>query len=159
MRLALALALAASPTAAAELPTPLAERIATIAALDKRSGEVVTGNVRPGGALTFGPLTIRLAACETTAPWEAIPETGAFVQIDEARSRARTGGRVFSGWLFAGSPGLSAFEHPDYDVWVRACAMRFPETGPDTIAASSPPARSNAKKSPRTVTADDNSAR
>ena len=28
---------------------------------------------------------------------------------------------VFSGWMFASSPGLSAMDHPIYDVWVLEC--------------------------------------
>ena len=28
---------------------------------------------------------------------------------------------VFSGWMFASSPALSAMEHPIYDVWVLSC--------------------------------------
>ena len=29
--------------------------------------------------------------------------------------------QIFSGWMFASSPGLSALEHPVYDVWVIDC--------------------------------------
>lgn len=29
--------------------------------------------------------------------------------------------RIFSGWMFASSPGLNALEHPVYDVWVIDC--------------------------------------
>jgi hypothetical protein len=28
---------------------------------------------------------------------------------------------LFSGWMFASSPALSALEHPVYDVWVIDC--------------------------------------
>ena len=34
--------------------------------------------------------------------------------------------RLFSGWMFASSPGLSALEHPVYDVWVIRCTERSP---------------------------------
>lgn len=30
-------------------------------------------------------------------------------------------GRIFSGWMFASSPGLNAVEHPVYDVWLIDC--------------------------------------
>ena len=33
---------------------------------------------------------------------------------------------LFSGWMFASSPGLSALEHPVYDVWVIRCTDRSP---------------------------------
>lgn len=29
--------------------------------------------------------------------------------------------RIFSGWMFASSPGLNSLEHPVYDVWVIDC--------------------------------------
>jgi hypothetical protein len=29
--------------------------------------------------------------------------------------------RIFTGWMFAASPGLHAVEHPIYDVWVTDC--------------------------------------
>jgi hypothetical protein len=28
---------------------------------------------------------------------------------------------IFSGWMFAQSPALSALEHPVYDIWVVDC--------------------------------------
>ena len=35
---------------------------------------------------------------------------------------------LFSGWMFASSPGLSALEHPVYDVWVIRCRQPSPES-------------------------------
>jgi hypothetical protein len=29
--------------------------------------------------------------------------------------------RIFTGWMFASSPGLSGIEHPVYDVWLVEC--------------------------------------
>ncbi len=29
--------------------------------------------------------------------------------------------RIFTGWMFADSPGLNAVEHPVYDVWLKDC--------------------------------------
>ena len=29
--------------------------------------------------------------------------------------------RIFSGWMFAESPGLNAVEHPVFDVWLTGC--------------------------------------
>lgn len=37
-------------------------------------------------------------------------------------------GPLFSGWMFASSPGLSALEHPVYDVWVIRCKQPSPES-------------------------------
>lgn len=35
------------------------------------------------------------------------------------------GDRVFSGWMFASSPGLNGLEHSVYDVWVIDCKTRL----------------------------------
>ncbi len=32
-----------------------------------------------------------------------------------------TSKRLFSGWMFAESPGLNAVEHPVFDVWLTGC--------------------------------------
>ncbi len=149
--------------AAGELPTPMNERVGTIGALDKRTGVAREYPLHPGDSARFGALTIRLRACETTPPWQQTPESGGFVQIDQDLKKGGVR-RVFSGWLFAHSPSLNAFEDPNYDVWIKACAMRFPETGPDTVtagpdAASASGKASKAKKSPRAPIASDNNAR
>lgn len=153
MRLWLALAMPFI-AAAGELPTPVGERVVTLGALDKRTSATREYKVKVGEAVAFDRLTLIVRTCEASPPWEE-PLEGAFVQIDERKKRGGVE-RAFSGWLFAQSPSLSAFEHPDYDIWLKACAMRFPETGPDTTVASAP---SRAKKSPRRETAPDNSAR
>ena len=145
-----------APPAAKPLdqPTPMAERVITFSVLNKNNGQTRDFRVRPGATVTFGRLTVRARACEATPPWER-PWSGAFLQIDD-QPRRGSRQRVFSGWLFAESPSLNSVEHPVYDVWVKSCAMSFPEMGPDTIVAgrSSPAAAktSSAKKSP----ADDN---
>jgi hypothetical protein len=157
VRTPLALAAAAlwTSAAAAQAPTPMAERVATIGLIEKRTTRSRFVAMRPGQSIRFGAITVALRACETTPPWDA-PMTGAFVQIDE-HGRDGAARRLFSGWLFDPIPGLNPFEHAGYDVWVRSCAMRFPERGPDTVTAGS--GRSNAKKSARRPTASESSAR
>lgn len=110
--------------------TPMAERIATIAFLNKRNGETRDLEMKPGESRRIGDAIIRLSACERTAPWEPVPETGAFVQLlvqdRETRSSEPVWKRVFSGWVFKESPSLNVVEHPIYDVWVKNCAMEYP---------------------------------
>ena len=144
------LALAAACAAAETLPTPNAERETVIGALNKRTGETRFFTGRPGQHFDFGSLTVIVRACETAPPWEQ-RLTGAFLQIDD-RTAANRRRRVYSGWMFAESPSLHPLEHALYDVWVKSCTMRFPDTGPDTVsAAGTEPAakspRSSAKKS------------
>ncbi len=150
--------------------TPVAERVAVIAALNKRNGQTQQFEVKPGNAVSFGGLTIRVRTCETAPPWE-VKQTAAFLQIDELVVQPRTAQRgpvpaakrVFSGWMFAESPSLNPLADPLYDVWVRSCTMRFPDTGAGTVVAAdakhgSPdkPRRSKAPKSPAPDTADAN---
>ncbi len=135
-----------------EALTPMAERVVRLAALNKRTGLTQEFTAHPGDTLRFATLTVRVRACETTPPWEA-RQTAAYLQVDdtpvEVRTAARRTRRVFSGWMFAESPSLNPLEHPLYDVWVRSCTMRFPETGPDTVVAGrvpqSPPRGSQSK--------------
>ncbi len=114
-------------------PTPMKERIATIAILNKQNGLTRDFTVKPGEAVRWGQATVRVAACEATPDWKQ-PMTGAFVQLGVADRKGAVA-RVFSGWVFKESPSLNAVQHPVYDVWVKSCAMRFPETGPETVVA------------------------
>ena len=112
------------------LGTPMEDRVATLGLLNKRNNISQDLEMKPGESRRQGNVVVRLSACEKTAPWEADPEEGAFVQV-LVRERAEAGAdlewrRVFSGWLFKNSPGLNVVEHPIYDVWVKSCAMRFP---------------------------------
>ncbi len=126
-----------APIASAEngsLPgTPMAERSAVIGLLNKRNGLTRDLTMKPGEALRVGDAIVRLLACETTAPWENVQETGAFVQLDVRSSADGKWRRNFSGWLFRDRPERNVVQHPIYDVWVKSCAMEWPESGPDTV--------------------------
>ena len=113
--------------------TPMAQREAVIGLLNKRNGITRDLKMTPGKALRVGDVIVRLRACEETAPWEEAKETGAFVQLDVRNAKADTWQRVFSGWLFRERPDRNVVEHPVYDVWVKSCSMKWPESGPDTL--------------------------
>lgn len=106
--------------------TAMEDRIALIGVLNKRNNVSQDIEIKPGGSAEVGPVTIRLSACERTAPWEMPQEVGAFVQVDIAEQAGSAPLRVFSGWLFRESPSLNVVEHPIYDVWVKDCKMAFP---------------------------------
>ena len=128
--------------------TPMAERVAVLGFLNKRNGIVRDLTLKPGQAIRIRDAVVRLRACETSAPWENNPLTGAFVQLDVVGTDGKTR-RAFSGWLYKESPSLNVVEHAVYDVWPKSCAMNFP-AGPDAPASASPRAASNvssAKKS------------
>ena len=119
---------------AATLPgTPMAERVAVIGLLNKRNGITTDLTMKPGDAVRVGDAIVRLQACETSAPWENVAETGAFVQLDVRSTADGKWRRNFSGWLFKERPDRNVVQHPIYDVWVRNCTMSWPESGPDTV--------------------------
>ena len=126
--------------------TPMAERVAVLGLLNKRNGIVRDLTLKPGQAMRVKDVTVRLRACETTAPWEAEKLTGAFVQMDVKRPDGQWV-RRFSGWLYKESPSLNVVEDPVYDVWPKSCAMSWP-AGPDAPATpSSSRSRSSASNS------------
>ena len=124
--------------------TPMAERVAVIALLNKRNGIVRDFTLKPGQAIRAKDALIRLRACDSTAPWETERLTGAFVQLDVQR-RDSNWARVFSGWVYKESPSLNVVEHPVYDVWVRSCAM----TWPGAVEAPSTGGTSNRSSAPK----------
>ena len=67
----------------------------------------------------FGSLQVTPRVCNTSGEGEE-PKTDSFVEVDEI-TLDRKIHRVFSGWMFAESPGLNAVEHPVFDVWLKAC--------------------------------------
>ena len=110
------LAMALAKPAGADMTT---EPVALLEGLDKITARVSKFEVPVGAPVQFGTLAIRVRDCEKSPP-EDTPESAAFVEIDETRTgEVRT--RVFSGWMFASSPALSALEHPVYDVILLDC--------------------------------------
>jgi hypothetical protein len=122
------------------------DRVAVIGLLNKRNNVSQEIKLKPGEAQEFGPVIIRLSACEHTAPWEMPQEAGAFVQVDIRERGQSQHRRVFSGWLFRDSPSLNVVEHPVYDVWVKDCAMRFPGEDPLPEDKETPAAKSGSPK-------------
>jgi hypothetical protein len=114
----------------------MAAPVAVLQGLDKVTARVSTIEVPMDTAVRFGALEVVARAC-IKAPPEERPESAAFLEIRELPSDAPAE-EVFSGWMFASSPGLSAMEHPVYDLWVLDCRDDAPaadgETESDTEA-------------------------
>ncbi len=111
--------LIAAPTAAQD--------IAVLQGLDKVTARLSTIDAPINESIRFGTLAIVVRHCRKTPPEER-PETTAFLEIDDIR-RGQAPIRLFSGWMFASSPALSALEHPVYDVWVIGCKRRSTSDG------------------------------
>ena len=87
--------------------------------LDKITARISTFEAPLGQAVRFGTFEITARACQKTPPEEP-PESAAFLEIIEVRpdSPAQP---LFTGWMFASSPAVSAVDHAVYDVWVIDC--------------------------------------
>ncbi|TWB45708.1 DUF2155 domain-containing protein [Nitrospirillum pindoramense] len=94
-------------------------KVAVLGGLDKVTGRVSTVEIPVGQTGRFGQLTVAARACRKTTPIEE-PESAAFLDIVEAKPDDPAA-KVFTGWMFASSPALSAMEDPVYDVWVVDC--------------------------------------
>jgi hypothetical protein len=100
-----------------------AETVAVLQGLDKTTARISKFDAPVGKAVRFGTLVITVRACIKHPPEEE-PESAAFLQIDEVRPGERNSvvsQQVFSGWMFASSPALSALENPIYDIGVLDC--------------------------------------
>src|SRR5271170_451475 len=123
LALIVAVATAQAQTAAPAAAASTAPRVvAVLQGLDKTTARVTTFEAPVGRSVRFGTLVITARACNKQPPEEP-PNTTAFLQIDDTRSTGSSASaeRVFSGWMFAQSPSLSALEHPVYDVTLLDC--------------------------------------
>ncbi len=89
--------------------------------LDKVTARISKFSAEIGVPVTFGTLEITARACHKKPPEEP-PESSAFLEVRE-KQKGEPVKLLFSGWMFASTPGLSALQHPVYDVWVLDCAM------------------------------------
>ena len=88
----------------------------TLRWIDKVTGATDDVELSRGQSVSFGFLTIQMDDCRVPA---GDPTSDAFTHL--TINDTRTSVPVFSGWMIASSPALSALEHPRYDVWVLSC--------------------------------------
>lgn len=105
------------------VPNITAERltnpVAVFSGIDKITGRITTFDVYVDETVQFGALQVTPRVCYTRDETEA-PKTTTFVEVDEI-TLDRKIRRIFSGWMFADSPGLNAVDHAVYDVWLDGC--------------------------------------
>lgn len=110
---------------------PAAAQRAVVRGLDKVTGHAADYTLTLGRAARIGTLEVVARACSKTAP-EETPEVRIYLQVYDSApapegAEAATEGeaaerrQIFSGWMFASSPGLNALEHPTYDIWAIDC--------------------------------------
>jgi hypothetical protein len=125
-------AFGATPASAEKIQNP----IAIFAALDKVTGRISHLEIPINQTVQFGALKVTPRVCNTRPPTEA-PHTSSFVEVDEIKLNGEVE-RIFTGWMFADSPGLHAVEHPVFDVWLTNCKTNEPvaPAGSDQNAAA-----------------------
>lgn len=106
----------------APAPQMIDEPVVKLQSLDKVTARTMTFEVKVGTTVKFGPIYIKVQSCRK-APPIAPPESAAFLQIWEVTKKEESKW-IYSGWMFASSPALSAMDHPIYDVWVLDCLER-----------------------------------
>jgi len=109
---------------------------ASFSGLDKITGRIINFDEDIGETVQFGALRVKTDACYTRPATEAA-NTDAFVEVDEITLQGEVK-RIFSGWMFAASPGLHGVEHPIYDIWLTDC--KGPEQTVVTAAPEAKPA-------------------
>jgi hypothetical protein len=107
---------------------------ALFSGLDKITGRIINFDVSIGETVQFGALQVTPRACYTRPPTET-PNTDAFVEVDEVTLQGEVK-RVFTGWMFAASPGLHGVEHPIYDVWLSDCKSPPVAAAPEPVAVT-----------------------
>ncbi|KAA3449679.1 DUF2155 domain-containing protein [Mesorhizobium sp. SARCC-RB16n] len=157
---------AASPAPAAPPPAPagpagsdrITNPVAEFAGIDKITGRIITFDVYIDETVQFGALQVTPRVCYSR-PQNEEPKTDSFVEVDEI-TLDRKIRRIFTGWMFAESPGLNAVEHAVYDVWLKECKQKSDVPAPDagksgaTKADASNPAQTKPAK-PKAATSPD----
>src|SRR5712692_3742899 len=118
---------------------------ASFSGLDKITGRIINFDEDIGETVQFGALRVKTDACYTRPATEAA-NTNAFVEVDEITLQGEVK-RIFSGWMYAASPGLHGVEHPIYDIWLTDCKApdaTVVSAQPDAPKPASPPAQKRA---------------
>ncbi|TDH39155.1 DUF2155 domain-containing protein [Pseudohoeflea suaedae] len=116
---------------AARIENPVAE----FSGIDKITGRITTFDVYINETVQFGALQVTPRVCYSRDETET-PKTDTFVEVDEI-TLDRKIRRIFTGWMFADSPGLNAVDHPVYDVWLKNCKQTSDVPPPDNLPTSS----------------------
>ena len=108
------------------LPTQLlaeriSNRVVVFSGLDKITGRIHSFDVYLNETVQFGALQITPRVCYSR-PVSEKPKTTTFIEVDEITLDDKIR-RIFTGWMFASSPGLNAVEHSVYDIWLKDCKM------------------------------------
>lgn len=117
--------------------------VAVFSALDKVTARTSKFEVPLNTTVQFGALKVTPRICYSRPPEEQ-PKTTSFVEVNEIQLDGQEK-RIFTGWMFAESPGLNAVEHPVFDVWLTDCQKpkgtiaQHGGDSPDVTTTDAPP--------------------
>ncbi|MER9261231.1 DUF2155 domain-containing protein [Mesorhizobium sp. M0619] len=131
-----AFAAAQAPATAPAISDRITNPVAEFAGIDKITGRIITFDVYIDETVQFGALQVTPRICYSR-PENEEPKTDSFVEVDEI-TLDRKIRRIFTGWMFAESPGLNAVEHAVYDVWLKGCKQKSDVPPPDAANAETP---------------------
>ncbi len=100
-------------------PQKIVNEVAVFAGLDKITGRIIRFDVKVDETVQFGALQVTPKVCYSR-PSTQTPQTTSFVKVAEETLDKKIQD-LFSGWMFAASPGLHAVDHAVYDVWLVDC--------------------------------------
>ncbi len=110
--------------------------IVVMRTIDKLSARTHTFEIPVDKTVKFGnSLFIKVRSCKRASPLDR-PESAAFMQIWERKPSEKDSTWIFSGWMFASNPSLSAMDHPVYDVWVMECKNAATAAKPAEVFSS-----------------------
>jgi hypothetical protein len=130
--------------------TKITNKKASFSGLDKITGRIINFDEDIGETVQFGALRVKTDACYTRPSTEAA-NTDAFVEVDEITLQGEVK-RIFSGWMYAASPGLHGVEHPIYDIWLTDCKgpdQTIVNAAPDPPKQPTPPPPPAQKRTPQ----------
>ena len=107
-------------------------RVAVFSGIDKITGRITSLDVYLNETVQFGALQVTPKVCYSRDDTEA-QKIDAFIEVDEI-TLDRKIRRIFTGWMFADSPGLNAVEHPIYDVWLTGCKQESEVPAPSSAS-------------------------
>ncbi|WP_309084523.1 DUF2155 domain-containing protein [Chelativorans sp.] len=122
----LGLGIGFAPAHAERVKNPVAE----FSGVDKITGRITTFDVYMNETREFGALQVTPRVCYSSPETEE-PKTDAFVEVKEVTLDLEIR-PIFSGWMFAESPGVNAIEHPVFDLWLKSCKQKSDVPPPKT---------------------------
>lgn len=115
-------------------PQRVSNPVAEFTGIDKITGRIINFDAYLNETVQFGALQVTPRVCYSRPDAEE-PKTDSFVEVEEI-TLDRKIRRIFTGWMFAESPGLNAVEHAVYDVWLKSCKQKSDVPAPEAATAN-----------------------